>query len=120
MQFAQAKHRPKVKSWFGNFVNHVVQADLFVLRDRVFIRIVDDCLRYKFADELKNRSFESIIACLQERWSATSDHRECSCAIRKEHSQATHSFMCATHIRSKGGSLVLTRATLAMYHTSRC
>ena len=36
MQFAHAKHRPKVKTWFGRFFNHVVQADLFYLWDCAF------------------------------------------------------------------------------------
>ena len=58
MQHMHAKHRPKVNTWFGRFFNHVVQADLFFLWDRIFIILIDECTRYKFADELPSKSYE--------------------------------------------------------------
>ena len=68
MQFAHAQHRPKVKSWFGKHFNHVVQADLFFLWDCCFIILIDECTRYKFADEIPGRSYEAILECLQKGW----------------------------------------------------
>ena len=68
MQFQHAKHRPKVKSRLATHFSHVVQAELFFLWGRVFIIIVDECTRYKFAEELKDRSYESILECLQKGW----------------------------------------------------
>ena len=68
MQFAHARHRPKVKTWFGRFFNHVVQADLFFLWDCVFIILVDECTRYKFAEILTSRSYESIREVLMRGW----------------------------------------------------
>ena len=68
MQFAHAKHRPKVKTWLGKYFNHVVQADLFFLWDCVFILLVDECTRYKFADVLEDRSQESIRAVRMKGW----------------------------------------------------
>ena len=68
MQFAHAKHRPKVKSRMAKHFNHVVQADLFFLWDRAFIILVDECTRYKFAEEIPNRSYEAILECLMKGW----------------------------------------------------
>ena len=68
MQFAHAKHRPKVKTWLGKFFNHVVQVDLFFLWDCTFIMMVDECTRYKFADILKSRSYEDIRDVLMRGW----------------------------------------------------
>ena len=68
MQFAHAKHRPKVNSWLGRYFNHVVQCDLFFLWGRVFILFVDECTRYKFADVLDDRSLESIRDTLMKGW----------------------------------------------------
>ena len=68
MQFQHAKHRPKVKTWFGRHFNHVVQADLFYLWDKVFIILTDECTRYKFADVLANRSLDSIKDVLMKGW----------------------------------------------------
>ena len=67
-QFAQALHRPKVKSWFGRVFNHIVQADFFFLWDHVFILLVDACTRYKFANVLADRSLESIRSVLFAGW----------------------------------------------------
>ena len=68
MQFVHAKHRPKVKSRLATKFNQVVQADLFYMWDRVFIIIVDECTRYKFAAELPGKSYEAILECLQLGW----------------------------------------------------
>ena len=68
MQFAHAKHRPKVKSRLATKFNQVVQADLFFLWERVLIIIVDECTRYKFAAELTSKSYEAILECLQLGW----------------------------------------------------
>ena len=35
---------------------------------RTFICIVDECIRYKFTDELKDRSYEFIQYCSQKAW----------------------------------------------------
>ena len=68
MQFQHAKHRPKVKSRLATCFNVVVQADLFFLWDRAFIILVDECTRYKFADELRDKSYEAIYECLSKGW----------------------------------------------------
>ena len=65
MQFAHAKHMPKVKSRLATKFNNVVQADLFFLWERVFIIIVDECTRYKFAAGLPNKSYKAILECFQ-------------------------------------------------------
>ena len=49
MQFAHAKHRPKVKLCFGKHFKRAVQADLLFRWGRAFILLVDECTRYKFA-----------------------------------------------------------------------
>jgi len=68
MQFVHAKHRPKTKSRLATSFNQVVQADLFFLWGRVFIILVDECTRYKFAEELDDKSFEAISECLMKGW----------------------------------------------------
>ena len=67
MQFTHAKHRPKIKSRLATRFNDVVQADL-LLWGRVFIIVVDECTRYKFAEEIPNRSYDAIQECLQKGW----------------------------------------------------
>jgi len=112
MQFAHALHRPKVKSRLATHFNQVVQADLFFLWDRVFIIVVDECLRDKFADELKDRSYESILECLQKGWFRYFGPPVRFFAIKKGHSLATPSPRSATNTRSIGGWLVLIQAIL--------
>ena len=68
MRFAHAKHRPRVKSWIARTFNHVVQVDLFFLWNSVFIKMVDECIRYKFAAELKDRTYESMRDVLVTGW----------------------------------------------------
>ena len=46
----------------------LTQCDLFFLWSSTFIILADECARYKFAAELKDKSFESISECLLLGW----------------------------------------------------
>ncbi len=59
-QFGISKHRARAKTTLGLFFNHTVQGDAFTLWGVWFILLVDECVRYKFVDELKDKSFATM------------------------------------------------------------
>ena len=60
--------RPLVKASLAKYFNHKIQLDIFFILGGEFIMIVDELFRYKQAELIKDRSFDTMSATLLESW----------------------------------------------------
>ena len=73
--------------------------------------MVDECIRYKFAAELKDRTYESLRDVLVSGWFRYFGPPKI--VICDQEGGQMHSRLCAMHTQSIGGSRVLTPDTSA-------
>ncbi len=66
--FLQPLHRPLAKTTLARFFNHVAQADTFTLLGERFSLFIDECMRWKLTDLLKDATFQTLLRVLLVGW----------------------------------------------------
>ena len=67
-KYAQKMHRPQLKAHISTHFNETVFHDLFFAWEKVFMLLIDECIRWKTGCQLSDKGPQSIVKALVGMW----------------------------------------------------